>query len=139
MIERFDEILKELGRTLRLPLHSDKHHACTIRLHGTHLIQLELDSSQENLLLFTKIIELPPGKFRENVLREGLKANSLRDPRPGVLGYFNTTNHLVLYQRYPLLILTGERLAAFVASFTEFADLWRKAIEGGNPAPHGLK
>lgn len=139
MIERFEELLKELGKAIHLALHSDKNHACSIRLHGGVLVQLELDSSQENLLLFTKIIELPPGKFREIVLREALKANSFLDPRPGILGYFNNTNHLVLHQRYPLQILNGERLASFLSVFAELADLWRKAIESGRAAPHPVK
>lgn len=139
MIERFEELLKELGKAIHLSLHSDKNHACSIRLHGSHLVQLELDPSQENLLLFTKIVDLPPGKFREIVLREALKANSFPDPRPGILAYYNNTNHLVLYQRYSLLILNGERLASFLSVFVELADLWRKAIEGGRAAPHPIK
>src|SRR5580658_4179396 len=108
MIDRFQEILNDLGRVFSLELQIDKHHACSIQVSEHLTVQLQLDSSQESLFLFAKVIEIPPGKFRENVLREALKANALPDPRTGIFGYLAQTNRLALFQRYPLEMLNGD-------------------------------
>ncbi|OGN64738.1 MAG: hypothetical protein A3E80_05960 [Chlamydiae bacterium RIFCSPHIGHO2_12_FULL_49_9] len=134
MTDRFQELLNELGPVFNLPLHLDKNNACAIQI-DKHTIQLQLDTSQENLFLFTKLTEIPPGKFRENVLQEALIANSSPDPRPGIFAYLAASNHLVLFQRYPLSILNGERLGHLFGAFLELGNAWRKAIESGRPKP----
>ncbi len=137
MIGQFPELLKELGRVFHLELHLDQVGACSILIPPQLVVQLQLDSGQEKLFLFTKIAEIPPGKFRENILMEGLKANAVADPLPGVLCYLAATNHLALYQSYPLLILNGERLASFFSNFAQMADNWRKALLSGQSSPRG--
>lgn len=142
MIPRFEELLQELSKVFHLALHPDKSHACSIRFETQATLQLQLDLSQENLLLFSKLVEIPPGKFRENVLREAMKTNALPDPKAGILCYLAPSNHLCLFQRYPLDILNGERLGGLIGSFLEFGDAWNKAVAGGRPAPlppFGLK
>jgi len=138
MIDRFQEILNELGRVFNLELQVDKHHACSIQVSEHLTVQLQIDASQESLFLFAKIIEIPPGKFRENVLREALKANALPDPRTGIFGYIAQTNQLALFQRYPLEMLNGDRLAGLLGAFLEFGDNWHKAISNGEPAPQNI-
>lgn len=135
MMPRFDELLQELSKIFHLSLHTDKSHACSIQFHHQLTLQLQLDLAQENMLLFSKLVEIPPGKFRENVLREALKANAGSDPRIGIFGYFSHTNHLILYQRYPLEILNGERLAGLIGAFLEYGESWREAVEKGQSAP----
>ncbi len=135
MTDQFEQLLKELGTIFQLSLHTDKSGACTLLIPPELAIQLQLDASQERLFLFSKLIVLPPGKFRENVLREGLKANAAPDPLPGCLAYLSSTNHLVLFQSYPLFILNGKRLAGLFGGFFEMTDSWRKAIERGQTAP----
>jgi hypothetical protein len=135
MIDRFEELLHSLGQIFHLGLHIDREHACSLRVRGDFIIQLQLDLSQENLWIFSKLIEVTPGRFRENVFQETLKANALADPRPGILGYIADTNHLALFQKYPLNLLNGERLAGLIGAFLEMGDAWRKAIAAGNPSP----
>lgn len=137
MIDRFQELLSELGKVFNLPLHTDRYHACSLQIPPL-IIQLQLDSAQENIILFSKLIELPPGKFRENVLKESLKANGLEIPKAGVLGYVASTNHLALFQKYPLAILNGERLAGFFGAFFEYGAAWNQAITQGQISPPGL-
>ena len=134
MIGLFPDLLQELGKALHIALHIDKRNACSIHV-APLTVQLQLDSAQEKLFLFTKIIELPPGKFRENALREALKANGLSDPRAGVFSYIAASNHLALYQRYPLTILNGERLTGLFGAFYELGLSWHRAIQNGRPAP----
>lgn len=135
MINQFEELLHALGKVFHLSLHIDRSNACSIQIHENLIIQLQLDVSQENLWIFSKLFEVPPGKFRENILTEALKANALPDPRTGVFGYLAATNQLALFQKYPLSILTGERLSGFIGAFLEMADSWRTAIANGQSAP----
>ncbi|MBM3184108.1 MAG: hypothetical protein FJZ64_02235 [Chlamydiae bacterium] len=135
MIGPFQEIIFELGKLFRLKLHPDAVGACSILIPPELIVQLQLDSAQEKLFLFAKIAELPPGKFRENVLLESLKANSRPDPLLGILGYIHPINHLALFQSYPLSILNGERLANLFGGFVETAESWRKAIQSGQNTP----
>jgi len=136
MIGPFEELLSALGRVFHLELQVDKSGACSILIPPELVVQLQLDSSQENLFLFCKILEVPPGKFRENVLLEALKANAQPDPVPGILAYLHATSHLILYQSYPLAILNGERLGFLFSNFLQMADSWKKSLEGGRSSPH---
>lgn len=135
MINRFEELLQQLGKVFQLPLHIDKSHSCSIQIHSQLIIQLQLDISQENLWIFSKIVEVPPGKFRENIFREAMKANSLPDPRTGIFGYISGTNHLALFQKYPLEVLEGQQLAGLIGAFLEMAESWQKAIGSGQAGP----
>ncbi len=138
MIGKFEELLKDLGRIFHLSLQVDSQNACTLQLREQIRIQLQLDLSQENLWIFSKLIEIPPGKFRENVLREALKANGIPDPRVGIFGYLASTNHLILFQKYPLFLLDGERLSGLIGAFLEMGESWIQAIASGQPAPRTL-
>lgn len=135
MIGAFEELLEGLGKNLQLTLHVDLANACSIRVKEDLIIQLAPDLSQENLWIFCKVIEIPPGKFLENVLREALKANGLPDPRAGNFGYIGTTGHLVLFQKYLFTVLNADRLSGFIGAFLEMADSWQKAIANGQTAP----
>lgn len=135
MIDRFQEILQHLSEELNLDLIPDRNHACAIQVKQGLIVQLESDAEQENLLMASQLIDVPPGKFRENVLREALKANAKPDPRIGILSYIPKINQLVLYQTYPFEILTAERLVGLLGPFIQMAEKWRKAIDSGQTAP----
>lgn len=135
MTNQLEELLHQLGKVFHLDLHVDRTLACSIQVHQNLTIQLQLDVAQENLWIFSKLLEVPPGKFRENVFREALKANGLPDPCTAVFGYISNTNHLALFQKYPLEILNGERLAGLIGAFVEMAENWIQAIASGRPAP----
>ena len=134
MTDNFSLLLSELGKIIGLPLSPDKYNACSI-LAPPLTVQLELDTAQENLLFFTKIITLPPGRFLEDILCAALKANGMPDPRPGIFGYIAMTNHLALYQTTPAALLDQENLASLFGAFFALAESWHKAIEQGKPGP----
>lgn len=135
MTSQFEEILEALGKIFHLDLKIDQHHACSIAIENQITLQLQPDMAQENLFIFAKLIEIPPGKFRENVLKEALKANALPDPRIGSFGYIAPTNHLALFQKIPINLLGSEQLAAFIGAFIELGTRWKKAIASGLAAP----
>lgn len=135
MISRFEEILDQLGHVFELKLHVDRKNACSIQIHPHLIIQLQLDMSQEHLWLFIKVAETPPGTFRENILKEALKANALPDPRALIFGYILATNELAGFQKYPLAILNGEILSGMIGAFLEMSAKWQEAILSGQSAP----
>lgn len=137
----FAQLMQELGSILRLPLHPDKLGACSILIATDLIIQFQLDPSQENLFFFSKIMALPPGKFRENIFASALKANAQADPRAGILAYHAASDFLILFQKYPVFILNGERLAGLFGGFLEMVQSWQNAIRSGQsgPAPSSLK
>jgi hypothetical protein len=132
-IDRFEEILKEFSQELGLALHPDKRGACKLKINDTLHVQLECDISQENLLIATFICEVPPGKFRENILKDALKANG-PFPAHGTLAYSERNNQLVLFAFLRLSSLTGRKLAEFFSPFIEKANQWRNGVETGRTA-----
>ena len=135
MTDRFAELLQELGKVFQMSLHPDKLNACSILIPPNPVIMLQLDETQEFLFLFCKVIEISPGKFRENVLCEALKANGQPDPRPGILGYIAMSNMIAVHQKFPASLMNGERLAMLIGSLLEMVNIWKTAIEHGKPGP----
>lgn len=135
MTDRFTELIAELGGFLGLALFVDRHGACSLQVHGKTKIQMQMDPTQRNLLIASIAIEVPPGKFRENVLKDALKINQLPDPRPAIIGYLPVNNHLTLHQSLPVDILDGKRLAAYFGAFMTETESWIEAIQHGRTAP----
>jgi hypothetical protein len=135
MTDQFNELLHSLGKLFGLPLHTDKHNACALQIAKGLVVQLQLDESMEKMLIASKVVEVPPGKFREDVLLEVLKANGFADPLIGIFAYIPHTNELVLFQQYPMDILTGERLAGLILPFMDLCKEWRAAILSGQHCP----
>ncbi len=135
MTDPFNDLLASLGQLFGLTLHADKNNACALQIKKGLVVQLQPDERREKILLASRVVELPPGKFRENVLKETLKANAISDPFVGVFSYVAKTNHLVLFQQYPIDILNGERLAGLIIPFIEVAESWRDAIIAGQACP----
>ncbi len=133
-MDKFQELLWDLGEIIELPLHVDKNHACNLLLDEHLEIQMQMDSHGENLLICSFIADIPPGRFRENVLRDALKVNSIYHPF-GTLAFYEKKNFLILHQYLPAEKLNGEKLATYLEPFIEEAEEWRKAITSGATAP----
>ncbi len=114
-----------------MPLYSDRKRAVRLTVNETLHIQIEDDEPKDRLLIATFVCEVPAGKFRENLLKEGLKANA-RYPRIGTFSYSERNNQLCLFEYHPYTGLTGEKVADRLASVIEKALKWRKAVEGGS-------
>lgn len=133
-MDRFQELLWDLGEIIEVPLHADKNHACEILLDDTLTIHLEMDSHGEDLVIGSFIAELPPGRFRENVLKESLKVNATYHEF-GSLAYIEKNNILILHKNLPTDELTGQKLGDFLEMFIAEAESWRSAIVDGHAAP----
>jgi len=136
-MNQFGELLRALSRAIRLdpPLHPDRHQRCKLLINKVLPLQLEIDSAQENLLVASELFVIPPGKFRENVLKSALKANALPPPRIGTFAYIERKNELVLFEFLPLQHIQMEKMVSFLQSFIEKGESWRRAIESGQTAP----
>jgi hypothetical protein len=135
-MDRFEEFLKSFGQAINVPLHPDKHRACLLNINNVLRVQLEFDEQKDRILIATFITEVSAGKFRENILREALKANSIY-PRIGTLAYSERNNQLSLFEYAYFPYITTEKMASLLSLFIQRADSWRTAIQSGHPAPSG--
>jgi hypothetical protein len=131
MINRFEEILKELGLQLSIPLHPDHRGACKMHIGDTLDVQLEYDESRERLLMASFICEVPPGKFREEVFKAALMNNDQSCFGP-LLAYSGRNNQLSLYQYISPPQLTGPVLTELFNAFMAKAIEWKNGVESGN-------
>ncbi len=129
-MDRFQELLNQLSVIIHTPLYLEKNRAVKFSVNENLHIQIEDDEQNERIFLATFIGEIPPGKYRENLLKEGLKANALF-PRTGTLSYAPRNNQLTLFEYLYYASLTGEKIANRLAPFIEKALFWKQAMERG--------
>lgn len=127
-------LLQELGKALKIPdLHPDRNNSCLISLPNGLKVQIELDKSGSCITIGTDIGFVPPGRYRENVFREALKANGQPYPqRNGILAYSRQADRLVLFEMLSLKDLTGEKIASALALLNEKALIWKEALARGD-------
>lgn len=125
----FEQYLEELSSHLGIPLQAEKGYICKLAIDGTLRVHLEHEPEQNRILIAAFLGEIPPGKFREDLLKEGLKANHLPN-RQGTFAYSGKNNNLVYFSYFfesePSSLL-GEKLSQFIAT----AKTWKKALETG--------
>jgi hypothetical protein len=126
-------ILQDLGAALNIPgLHPDEHNTCLIRLNEVH-VQIEMDQkSQQALILGVDLGEIPPGKYRENIFKQALKANGQIPSSAGIFGYSTQKDHLILFEMVDLKEAKGTKLAQTVTELIEKSQIWIEAIRSGN-------
>lgn len=141
--DMLEALLSDIGRSLKIPdLHPDRNNSCLIDLPEpvNIKIQLEMHARTNDFLLGCDLGPVPPGRYRENLFREALKANGLPYPQHGILAYSAKTDHLILWETFNLRDLTGERIADEITPFVEKAKMWKEAMEKGEmPVVHGMK
>lgn len=129
----FGSLLQELGKILDIPdLHSDRNNSCQILMRSGLTLQLELDRSGQFLILGADLGIVPPGKYRENLFREALKANNMPYPLHGILAYSKKNERLVLFEKLRSQEITGEIIAAEIIPFSEKAIIWQEALKRGD-------
>jgi hypothetical protein len=134
-MKNFPELIHELGELMGVSLEIDAKEACTLEVNQKFNVQIELDPSRERVLLVAMVSELPPGKFRENILRDGLKANYLAEEKQGVLSYIDRQNSLVLFEYLQVEGLNTEILFQRLQKFIDRALQWHTSIENGHSSP----
>ncbi len=129
----FSEILEILSKHLDMRLEPDTDSTCVLLINETFEVHIEL-FSDEHILFASFLYDIPPGKFREEVMMEALKANSLF-PSYVTFAYNELNNHLTLFQLLPIRDITGEILSLHAGQFIEIATEWIESIKQGRLPP----
>ena len=133
-MERFAQLLQELGVLINVPLKPDKNGVCQMKINNALDVQLEDQPTKDRILVGCFICDLPAGKFREEVLKEALKANS-NYPRKGTLSYSERNNKLVLFDYLYYVNIRTDTLEDYLTGFFETANAWRESLERGLSHP----
>lgn len=133
-MDRFSEILYDLGKEIGVDLYPDENRICQLNFQDRLHIQLQYDEPSEKILIACFVCDVPPGKYREKLLKEALKSNALY-PRLGTLGYSERNNKLTLFEYVHIPGLKGEKLFETLEAFIAKAVDWKEAVEGGKPLP----
>lgn len=131
MQNAFEMMIEGLGKHLGIPMEAEPNQTCSLLIDEKITLLLEMDKNEENLRMVSFFCLLPPGKFREKVLTEALKANDLKEEK-GSLGFCDSTNEIALYDTVPLKDLDLVKLENQLAKWIERIFLWKEAIESGH-------
>ncbi|NGX46258.1 MAG: hypothetical protein K940chlam2_01446 [Chlamydiae bacterium] len=133
-MDRFSQILYDLGQVLEEPLYIDENRVCQLNYKDELDLQIQFEEGKEQLLIGIFLCEVPPGKYREKLLKEALMTNG-EYPRLGTLAYSERNNMLTFFELLPAAGLTGEKLFEWLEKFVERGKEWKAAVESGNPLP----
>jgi hypothetical protein len=133
-VDLFAQILFDLGREIGVDLYPDVNRICQINYQDELHIQIQFDEVKEQLLIASFLCDIPPGKYREQVLRSALISNG-EFPRIGTLAYSDRNNKLTLFDTVSTKNLNPQALFKRLEQFIEKGHLWKEAIETGKPLP----
>jgi hypothetical protein len=125
----FEQLIESLSRSLGLSLQTEKGTICKLLIQGSLQIQLEYEPSAQRILIASFLCELPPGKFREDTLKEALQANNSLD-RLGIFGYSEKNNSLAFFL-YVSEKTDHNVFSELLLRFIEVAQNWKAAVESG--------
>ena len=131
VVNAFEAVLQEFGETLELELVPNEFNAVIIKDPDGLEVQLEFNQKYDSIMLYAELGSLPPGSYREDVLREALLANAQEYPRNGVFAYSDAKDSLVIFVDRSLHELNGEKIAYLYVPFVEKAKKWRDALSRG--------
>ena len=98
-------------------------------------IHIEADPMEEFIIIGAYIAELPPGKFREAILKDALKSNFNVNKNAGILSYMGRENILTLHTKIALGSLSIDTLMHCLKHLTKRARAWQDAINEGRSSP----
>lgn len=134
----FSSLLLELGQILEIQdLTPDSNNSSLLKLKNGVKIQIEPGKSEQFLIMGAQIGNIPPGRYRDNIFREALKANNV-PPKNGIFAYSKKSDQLILFQMIPLEDLTGTKIHDYLVPFSEKVKLWQEAISRGEIPSIGL-
>lgn len=125
----YDDIIKELGTTLDIPLHSDAKDTCRIEFEQEHVtIQVDLDESGERLLVGSILGEIAAGSYRAQLFELALRVNGASNSPRGTLAFSDTISSLILFEFLPMATTDAQKLHDFIQLFVTHAKAWIDAI-----------
>ena len=129
-MSQYEDLIKDLGSILDIPLHADAKDTCRIEFEeGNIAIQIDLDDSGERLLIGSILGELPAGSYRNQVFELALRVNYLANSPRGTLAYSDISSSLILFEFLPIATTVAQKLHDFVLLFVTHAKAWIDAIK----------
>jgi hypothetical protein len=130
--DQYGNLLEELGKLIGIPdLHPDANNSCLLKFENEVSARIEMFKS--GFLIIAADLDVPtPGKYRETLFEEALKANGLPHPRYGTLAFRKKNDHLMLFDTFSLDTISPTKIAQFLPPFVEKASIWKEAIAKGN-------
>lgn len=133
-MDLFAQILFDLGKEIGVDLYPDSNRICQINYQDELHIQLQHDEAKEQILIASFLCDVPPGKYREQLLRAALLSNG-EYPRIGTLAYSERNNKLTLFEMVPTQNLSTDKLYKLLEQFIEKGHNWKEAVEKGKSLP----
>ncbi len=128
-MNKFEELIEELGTILHTPLHAENGVACKLNIEGSLHVQLEYEEGKQEVLIASFLASIPAGKFREETLLAALKANNDIDSF-GSFAY-SDKNTMLAFQLYLPISITAEELSQKLKEFIEKGKKWKEALDQG--------
>jgi hypothetical protein len=121
-------LIQELGEYIGLPgLELDETQACYLRFDDL-LLCLEIDDSQEKMMICAPVAELPETD-REDLLLSRLKANLFWAETGGAtLAISMATNKVILQESLLLVSLTSVALSTHLEAFVNQCESWSSRL-----------
>lgn len=133
-MDRFGEIVFDLGEELQIPLNVDNNGACKIQI-GTELtIQMQMSQTDDMLLFVAELGDLPPGNYRRSVLFEALRSNS-QDDVDGYLAFVEKLAKLFLCDNMASEEANARAICVRLESLLDRGKKWKSALQKGELAP----
>ncbi|MBI5273610.1 MAG: CesT family type III secretion system chaperone [Chlamydiales bacterium] len=133
----FEDLLEHLSDYLNVPITPDVKGGCRLKIENKFDIQIELDSIKNHIVFGAFVYELSPGKYREEVLKAGLKANYSFQYQIGILSYVTKKNQLALWHALPLGNASTQTFIDHFLLFYHKAHDWHTSLDQGKVAPEG--
>jgi hypothetical protein len=134
----FGSILEELSKKIGIPLQPDHIGSCLVKFANGLDMQLDLDKNNQ-LLVGIFVTTLPVGKYRTEVFKQALCANSMREEANGVFGFSSRKDILVLFEILPGESVNPDQLFKLITSMMLKAQTWKTAIASGDIPPVDIK
>jgi hypothetical protein len=137
-LDNYPNLLIELGKLIQIPLKVDANNSCMITFPKEKIeIQIEHELSTDMLIIGSNIAKLPPGRFRQNLFEQSLKANNLDNPRGGILAFSPRSDMLVIFTKLAMKDLKPEDVAQAMIPFKDKLKKWKDGIQN-NEVPQLL-
>ncbi len=132
MITPFENLIQQLGAEMGIDLKPDAHLSCLLTFPDDNVsVQIDLDTSGDQILVGTQLGNIPPGPYRERILFQAMRVNGGSLIPRGILAFSEKNDTLVLFQFLPLAFLDGKILHTYIEVFRDHAKIWKEALEHG--------
>lgn len=132
---KFALLLEDLSKHLSMNLKPDDNNSCLIVIQNKIEVQLELDPSENYLIIGSILGELPSGRFRADCLVAALKANARHYPLLGTFAYSRKLNSLILFEKIQTAIFDTNNILSILTPFIKKAMAWKGALDEGRSQP----